>query len=112
MFGIFKKKHPKVDYTHWDIHALARILAPSSWAAFDAAPKINPKTGRSGRSRHYWDHHVSAEYQAGVRFNCTLHASFLMAINALKAGYKAPWGHLRSDEELADHVSKQKALNK
>jgi hypothetical protein len=85
MLNIFKPKR-KVDYTHWDIHALARILDPNAWAEFDAAG------------------HSPNEY---VTF-AIVQPSFNMAVNALKSGIKATKNHLWSHAEVAAHFQKVK----
>lgn len=79
---IFKRKREReIDYTHWDIHAMARTMDPVAWAAFDALPK-------------------GTYYETFEPVSNSFH----LAIGALKAGYKAPWGHLWSDEELQRHI--------
>jgi hypothetical protein len=85
MLNIFKPKR-KIDYTHWDIHAMARILDPKAWAEFDAAG------------------HSPNEY---VTF-AAIRPSFDMAVNALKHGVKATKEHLWSHTEVFEQLPKVK----
>lgn len=75
-----QKSKSEVDYTHWDIHALARVLDPDAWKSHDATPASNyldfPETRRS----------------------------FTLAVSILASGYKPPHGHLWSDAELKAHL--------
>jgi hypothetical protein len=75
-----RKRRQNVDYTHWDIHALARIMNPAAWVTHDATP-----------GAYYMDYPEA-------------YASFRMAANALAAGYRPPAKHLWSDAELKAHL--------
>lgn len=95
------KREPFSGYTHWDIHALARTIAPAAWEAYDARPE--PK--------YYMENVIGAEnfgrFQS-EKFEIGTYDSFHLAVNALLAGYKAPWGHLWSDDELSAWVESRK----
>jgi len=93
MFSFLKRK-PKVDYTHWDIHALARVLDPKAWEQFDSLP-IDIRTGKK------------PYYSSFAPVQC----SFAMAINALKSGVKATKHHLWNNEELIAHINNTKCKN-
>jgi len=80
--NLMVRNRPTVDYTHWDIHALARVIDPVAWVPYDATP-----------GAYYMDFPEA-------------YASFKRAIPILAAGYKAPWGHLWSDAELEAHISR------
>ena len=82
-FPFFKPKH-KLDYTHWDIHAMARILDPKTWAEFDAA------------GYHPNDY---------LSFTPIL-TSFDMAINALKRGVMPAKKHFWNHAEVAAFFKK------
>jgi hypothetical protein len=84
------KKERSINYTHWDIHALAREMDPGAWAAFDALPELDPVNGN--RTKDY-------VWFAPVK------PSFDMAVQALLAGYKAPWPHIWGAKELRKHVA-------
>lgn len=97
------KTESDLDFTHWDIHALARVMAPAAWAAYDALPEINPDTGRK---KYYMDN-VRAEPVSTRMANIGTYDSFMMALNALMAGYKVPHQHLRSVEDLRQYLAKK-----
>ena len=99
--SLLPKQKEEIQYTHWDLHVLARALAPAAWAAFDAMPEINPATGRK---KYYMDN-VKAEPVSSRMTNIGTYDSFMMAVNALMAGYKIPHPHLLSDEELQQHLN-------
>lgn len=89
MFYFAPKKKPPSGYTHWDIHALARLLDPEAWAEFDKLPEIDQITGGK---KYYGNFEPVLE-------------SFRMAINGLKNGVKiVSKDHLWSDAELFRHL--------
>lgn len=66
-----RQKQRSVRYTHWDIKALAREIAPEKWAAFDSSPA---KDG-NGIDKYY------AQREFG------LNASMSIAAKLLDAGW-------------------------
>jgi len=95
------RRQPAYAYTHWDIHVLARAMAPAAWAAYDAMPEINPATGRK---KYYMDN-IRGESVSTRMGNIGTYDSFMMAVNAFVAGYKVPHPHLLSDEELQQYLN-------
>lgn len=80
-----KFKVRKYDYSHWDIHALARMMDPKAWAAFDALPTIDPSTGRP-------------KYYGSFK---PVKNSFNLAINLLKNGVYPYKKNLLSDADVS-----------
>lgn len=97
---MFGEKPPKpVDYTHWDIIALARIIAPDAWQALDEAFFNNPKTGKP---YHYMDN-LKPD---GIRSIGT-YDSFLVAVDLLKSGVSLKGNvHLWSDGDVVEYLEK------
>ena len=90
MFNCLKRKitkQPINDYSHWDIHAMARVLDPEAWTKMDEAG-IHPNN----------------------YYLCkTITPSFDMAVNALKHGVRLTENRLMSHDEVAAYF---KSLNK
>jgi hypothetical protein len=83
--------HQAVDYSHWDIQLLARVMDPKPWAEFDAV--------REGKK--YYGSYPE------------LKPSFNMAVNALIAGYRLEGGSwLLNDQEVQDHLAELTAEGK
>lgn len=76
-------------------------MAPAAWAAYDAMPEINPATGRK---KYYMDN-IRGERVSTRMANIGTYDSFMMAVNAFMAGYKAPHPHLFSDEDLRQYLA-------
>ncbi len=91
--NLFKKR--KYDYSHWDIHALARMMDPEAWAAFDALPEIDESTGR-------------AKYYGSFK---PVEKSFKMAVNLCKCGILPYKYNLESDADVENYMKVLKAKN-
>lgn len=83
MFKMFKQKPATelITYSHWDIHALARVLDPTAWKKMDEAG-IHP-------SNYNWCPVVTP--------------SFDMAVNALLHGVRLTEHSFNSHEEVAEY---------
>ncbi len=89
--NLFRKR--KYDYSHWDIHALARMMDPEAWAAFDALPDIDEATGR-------------AKYYGSFK---PVEKSFKMAVNLCQRGIFPCKYNLESDADVQNYMSVVKA---
>lgn len=85
----------KYDYSHWDIHAMARLIDPEAWKSFDELPTIDPLTGRE-------------KYYSSFE---PIKGSFQSAINLLKSGIYPCHKNLESDNEVRDFLI-QKRMDK
>lgn len=70
------------EYTHWDIHALARMMAPDLWVAVDIV-----EGSIEGTSNHYTNYPE-------------LKQSFYHAINMLKHGHYPSKRNLKSVDDV------------
>ncbi len=87
-----KFKVRKYEYTHWDIHALARLMDPKAWAEFDALPDVDKTTGEK-------------KYYGAFD---PIKPSFNMAVNLLKNGVYPCKENLFSHDDILKFLKERK----
>lgn len=88
---VSKFKVRKYNYSHWDIHALARLMDPKAWAKFDELPDVD----ENGNKKYYGSFEP-------------IQPSFKMAVNLLKNGIYPCKKNLLSHDEVADFFNNRK----